>query len=238
MDVKGFIGISLVDWDGKNSSVMFLPNCNFRCPFCYNTKLVLHPDQLPTVSFERILKYLRKNTRWIDGVVITGGEPTLHEDLPVLCKEIKKLGYLLKLDTNGTNPALIRRLANDSLVNYVAMDVKAPFTEEKYARAAGVSTATMATLLPKIDESIQILLEGKVDYEFRTTLVPTIHKTVDIEAICHKIKNCKKYSLQNFRANVETINPSFEKLTAFLNEEVNDFFQIAKKLISNTVLRA
>jgi pyruvate formate lyase activating enzyme len=238
MEVKGFIGISLVDWDGKNSSVMFLPNCNFRCPFCYNTKLVLHPDQLPTVSPKRILRYLQKNSRWIDGVVITGGEPTLHEDLPALCKEIKKLGYLLKLDTNGTNPVLIRSLANDGLINYVAMDVKAPFTEEKYARATGVSMGTMAALLPKIEESVQILLESEVDYEFRTTLVPTIHKTVDIEAICHKIKNCRKYALQNFRANVETIDPSFEKLTAFLNEEVNDFFQIAKKLIPNTVLRA
>jgi len=237
MEVKGFIGISLVDWDGKNSSVTFLPNCNFRCPFCYNTKLVLHSEQLPTVPLERIRKYLQKNTRWIDGVVITGGEPTLHEDLPMLCREIKKLGYLIKLDTNGTDPTMIRSLANDGLIDYVAMDVKAPLNEEKYARATGVSVATMAALLPKIEESVQILLGGKVDYEFRTTLVPTIHKTVDIETICHKIINCRKYALQSFRANVETINPSFEKLPAFLNEEVNDFFQIAKKRIPNTILR-
>ena len=238
MEVKGFIGISLVDWDGKNSSVTFLPNCNFRCPFCYNTKLVLHPEQLPTVPLERILKYLQKNTRWIDGVVITGGEPTLHEDLPVFCREIKKLGYLVKLDTNGTNPIMIRSLISENLVDYVAMDVKAPFTEQKYAKATGVSVATMAALLPKIEESVQILLEGKVDYEFRTTLVPTIHKTVDIEAICQEIRNCRKYALQNFRANVETINPNFEKLPAFLNEEVNDFFQTARKLVPNTILRA
>jgi pyruvate formate lyase activating enzyme len=234
MDVKGFIGISLVDWDGKDSSVLFLPNCNFRCPFCYNTKLVLQPKQIPSVSFDRIWKYLQKNTQWIDGVVITGGEPTLHEDLPTFCQEIKKLGLSVKLDTNGTNPPMIRSLISKSLVDYVAMDLKAPLTEEKYARAAGVS---MASWLPKIEESVEILLGDKVDYEFRTTLVPTIHRTVDIEAICKKIKGCRKYVLQNFRANVETINPSFEKLNAFLNEEVDVFFQVAKKIVPNTVLR-
>jgi pyruvate formate lyase activating enzyme len=234
MDVKGFIGMSLVDWDGKNSSVIFLPNCNLRCPFCYNTKLVLQPSQLPTVSLNRIWQYLTKKTSWIDGVVITGGEPTLHEDLPTLCRRIKKLGFSLKLDTNGTNPSMIRNLASEGSVDFVAMDLKAPLTEKKYGTAAGVNVASW---LPKIEESVQMLLEGQIDYEFRTTLVPTIHKPVDIAAICDRIKGCRKYVLQNFRADVETINPGFQKLHAFLNEEVDAFFQAARKIVPNTVLR-
>lgn len=234
MDVKGFIGISLVDWDGKNSSVIFLPNCNLRCPFCHNTKLVLQPGELPTIPLDRILNYLQKNTSWIDGVVITGGEPTLHEDLPTFCQKIAKIGFPVKLDTNGTNPKMIRSLISEGLVDYIAMDLKAPFTEEKYSRAAGVN---MASLLPKIEQSIQVLLAGKVDYEFRTTLVPTIHKPADIEAICDRIEGCRRYVLQNFRADFETVDPSFMKLTAFLNENVNAFFLAARKIVPNTILR-
>jgi len=234
MDVKGFVGISLVDWDGKNSSVIFLPNCNLRCPFCQNAKLVLQPSQLPSVPPERIWNYLQKNTSWIDGVVITGGEPTLHEDLPTLCQQIKKIGFPVKLDTNGTNPAMITNLISEGLVDYVAMDLKAPVTEEKYSIAAGVN---IASLLPKIEQSIQTLLAEKVDYEFRTTLVPTIHRPADIELICGRIKSCRKYALQNFRADFETIDPNFQKLNAFLNEDVNAFFQAARKIVPNTILR-
>jgi len=234
MKIKGFIGVSLIDWDGKVSSVIFLPSCNLRCPFCYNTKLVLQSSQMPTVPLEKILNYLKKNRGWIDGVVITGGEPTIHKDLPTLCQEIKKLDFLLKLDTNGTNPKMIRTLIDKGLIDYVAMDVKAPFTEEKYSKASGANTTA---LLVKIEQTTQTLLEGGIDYEFRTTLVPTLHTKSDIREICEKIKCCKKYVLQNFRADVETIDPSFQKLKPFLNAEIESFFHAAKKLIPNTKLR-
>jgi pyruvate formate lyase activating enzyme len=234
MEIKGFIGVSLVDWDGKVASVMFLPGCNLRCPFCYNTKLVLQPAQLSTIQPEKIWKYLTENKNWVDGVVITGGEPTVHEDLPALCQEIKKLGFSIKLDTNGTSPLMTRELIEKALVDYVAMDVKAPFNEEKYSLAAGINSAL---LLQKIEQTTQTLLEGRVDYEFRTTLVPTLHKISDIEEICEKIKGCKQYVLQNFRVGVETINPDFQKLNAFLNKDVDSFFRAAKKLVPNTILR-
>ncbi len=234
MEIKGFIGVSLTDWDGKVSSVIFLPNCNFRCPFCYNTKLVLQPAEMPTITLEKILGYLEKNRGWIDGVVITGGEPTLHEDLPSLCQEIKSLGFLVKLDTNGTNPKMTKELIDRKLVDYVAMDVKAPLTEEKYSMASGVNAAT---LLSHVEQTTQTLLEGRVDYEFRTTLVPTIHQIRDVQEICEKIKGCRKYVLQNFRADVETIDPNFQKLKPFSNAEVESFFQEAKSIIPSTVLR-
>jgi pyruvate formate lyase activating enzyme len=234
MEIKGFIGVSLIDWDRKVSSVIFLPSCNLRCPFCYNTKLVLQSSQLPTVPLKKILNYLKKNRGWIDGVVITGGEPTINEDLPLLCQEIKKLDFLVKLDTNGTNPKMIRTLIDNELIDYIAMDVKAPFTEEKYSKASGVSKSAF---LAKIEQTTQTLLEGGIDYEFRTTLVPTLHTKSDIREICEKIKGCKKYVLQNFRADVETIDPSFQKLKPFLNAEIESFFHAAKKLVPNTKLR-
>jgi len=234
MKVKGFIGVSLVDWDGKVSSVIFLPGCNMRCPFCYNTKLVLHSNQMPTVPLEKIWNYLKKNRGWIDGVVITGGEPTIHEDLSILCQEIKKLDFLVKLDTNGTNPKMTKDLINRGLIDYVAMDVKAPFMEDKYSKASGVNTTA---LLAKIEQTTQTLLEGGIDYEFRTTLVPTLHTRSDIREICEKIKGCKKYVLQNFKADTETIDPSFQKLKSFSKTEIESFFQTAKNLIPNTTLR-
>jgi len=235
MEIKGFIGVSLVDWDGKVSSVIFLPGCNMRCPFCYNTKLVLHSSEMSTISLEEIWNYLKKNRGWIDGVVITGGEPTIHEDLPVLCRGIKKLGFLVKVDTNGTNPIVIGELVNKQLVDYIAMDVKAPFTTEKYSKAAG---ANATPLLERIEKTTQMLLEGEgVDYEFRTTLVPTMHEVGDVEEICEKIKGCRKYALQNFKADVETINPNYQTLRPFTKKEMESFFRTAKNLIPNTVMR-
>jgi len=234
MEIKGFVGVSLVDWDGKVASVIFLPACNMRCPFCYNTKLVLQPGQMPTVQPKKIWNYLEKNRGWIDGVVITGGEPTIREDLPLLCQKVKKLDFSVKLDTNGTNPKMIWELIDNGLINYVAMDVKAPFTKEKYSQVAGTNTAS---LLAKIEQTTQTLLAGKVDYEFRTTLVPTIHTIGDIREICEKIKGCRKYVLQNFRADAETIDPNFQKLKPFSNVQMESFFQTARGIIPNTMIR-
>jgi pyruvate formate lyase activating enzyme len=138
MHIKGFIDLSMVDWDDKVSAVIFLPRCNFRCPFCYNVALVVTPDELPTIPFEKIESYLERHKEGIEGVVITGGEPTVHKDLPYLCKRLKNMGFMVKLDTNGTGPSMIKELIGDSLVDYIAMDVKAPLTREEYSRATGV----------------------------------------------------------------------------------------------------
>jgi pyruvate formate lyase activating enzyme len=234
MEIKGFIGVSLVDWDGRVSSVIFLPGCNMRCPFCYNTELVLYPEKMPTIPFDKIKNYFNKHEGWIDGVVITGGEPTIQEDLPILCEKIKKSGLAVKLDTNGTNPRVIRKLIDNELVNYVAMDVKAPLTEDAYSKASGVNTTA---LLKSIEETVGTLLEGRIDYEFRTTLVPTLHETGDIERICAKIKGCRKYALQSFKTDVETMDPNFQNLKPFSRTEIESLFKTAKSLIPNTVLR-
>jgi pyruvate formate lyase activating enzyme len=234
MEIKGFVDISLVDWDEKVSSTIFLANCNMRCPFCYNVALVLHPEKLRTIQFEEIVGYLERNREWIDGVVITGGEPTIHGDLPNLCKKIRKLGFSVKMDTNGTNPTLIEELINANLVDYIAMDIKTSLEQDKYYAAIGVKTPN---LLNKILETISILQDSQIDHEFRTTVVPTIHGEKDIEEICQKIKNCKKYVLQNYKSDVETIDPNFRNSKPFSKEELKTFLRTARKIIPNTTLR-
>jgi len=234
MEIKGFIDISFSDWDSKVSSVIFLPKCNFRCPFCYNKNLVLQSDAMPTIAYERIREYLEANRKWIDGVVITGGEPTNHEDLPSLCNELKRMSFLVKLDTNGTNPAIIRELIEDDAVDFVALDLKAPLTEEEYSKTCGVS---VGDFLGQIREAIQLLLRGNVDYEFRTTVVPTLHRVEDVERICLTVKGCRKYALQNYKSDVETINARLQDLKPFSTAEMEAFFQAAKKIVPNTILR-
>lgn len=235
MEIKGFVDISFSDWDGKVSSVIFLPGCNLCCPFCYNKSLVLHSGKIPTIAYERIEDYLKTNQKWIDGVVISGGEPTLHEDLPVLCEKIKKVGFGVKVDTNGTNPAMIRELVDKQHVDYVALDVKAPLIEEKYSLACGVN---IAPFLMKINETMRFLLRDVVEYEFRTTVVPTLHQTGDIEKICQTIKGCKKYALQNLKSNTETINPKYQNLKPFSKTQMENFLQTAKKTVSNALIRS
>lgn len=235
MEIKGFVEISLVDWDGKVSSVIFLPSCNMRCPYCYNPTMVLNSDRLPTVPFEEIKNYLKQNNGWIDGVVITGGEPTVHETLPALCHKIKELGFLVKLDTNGTNPSMVEELLDKELVDYIAMDIKAPLKEEKYPKASGINAEKV---LEKIKKTIDILLRSKIEYEFRTTVIPKLHNEEDIEDICRKIRGCKKYVIQNYKSNVETINPLLKEVTPFTKKRLEVFLATAKRVIPNVILRA
>jgi len=234
MDIKGFVDLSLVDWDGRVSSVLFLPRCNLRCPYCYNSTLVLRPGELPTVPFRQIEDYLKQHGDWIDGVVITGGEPTVHGGLLNLCSKLKDIGFLVKLDTNGTNPNIVRKLIEKGMVDYVALDVKAPLNEEKYSAASGIDAKIF---LGKIRETLKTLLDFKVDYEFRTTLVPTLHEKEDVEEICKEIRGCKKYVIQNFKGDVETLNPNFKGLKPFTDREMEAFLMLARKYVPDTILR-
>jgi len=236
MDIKGFVDVSFVDWDSKISAVIFLPNCNFRCPFCHNGNLVSNPEKSETIPFEQIENQLKRHKNWIDGVCITGGEPTLHADLPELCSKIKKMGFQVKLDTNGTNPTLLKGLLKKGLIDYVAMDIKAPLTVQKYSKACGVD---VKKLLGNVKESIGTLMESSIDYEFRTTVVPTIHDVEDIRQICSSLVGCRKYVLQKFDVSLgkETLNPEFMKLKTFTDEEMQNVLVEAKNLIPHTKLR-
>jgi pyruvate formate lyase activating enzyme len=192
MEIKGFLETSLIDWDGKLASVVFLPGCNFRCPMCHNHQLVQCPDEVPAVFWETVAAALARHKGWIDGVVVTGGEPTIHSELPSLLRWIKQLGLAVKLDTNGSLPDVLQHLIGDGLVDYVAMDIKAPL-DERYARAAGAKADLSA-----IRNSIGLVMAGAPDYEFRTTVLPLYLKKNEIGLIGREIKGAGKWALQQY----------------------------------------
>ncbi|MEM2865547.1 MAG: anaerobic ribonucleoside-triphosphate reductase activating protein [Candidatus Hadarchaeales archaeon] len=205
----GFQKLSLLDYPGKVASVLFVKGCNFRCPFCYNPGLV---RGLPghEVSWQEILGYLRERKEWLDGVVLTGGEPTLYPGLPRYLRELKEEGLSVKLDTNGSNPELLGELLKEGLVDYVAMDVKAPLRKEAYSRAAGTEAP-----LEAIRKSLSLLLSSGVEYEFRTTVVPTLLEERDLLEIAEGIKGAKRYYLQQFRRTSSHMDERFSQIPPY-----------------------
>src|SRR3989338_3644298 len=227
MNIRGFIPTSLLDWDGKITSVIFLPYCNFKCPFCDNGLLIENPETLPEIKIEEIEKFIQARKKLIDGVVITCGEPTIHPWLPDL---IKRLNCAIKLDTNGTNPEALTGLLADKLLGYVAMDLKAPLNS-KYHEAAAIKVD-----LNKIRESIKIIMAAGVDYEFRTTVVPTILDEPDIEEMSKSIAGAKKYALQQFVPD-HTLDERLRVIAPYPKEKVLRMVDIAKMLVPNTIAR-
>ncbi len=192
-EIKGFLETSFVDWPGKICSVLFLPQCNFRCPYCHNHPLVFHPEQYVAIPLQGILSRLLSFKDWIDGVCLTGGEPTLHTDLPCLIREIKRHGFSIKLDTNGSNPQMLENLIDAGEIDFVSMDVKSPLDPLSYRRSTGLPTN-----LSLILKSIEILKRGKVEYEFRMTVVPQLHREEDVKTLGSQLKAGRRLVLQNF----------------------------------------
>mgnify|MGYP005840502463 CR=1 FL=1 len=211
MKIGGFLKTSLLDYPGFISAIIWTVGCNFCCPFCYNKDLVL--GNVEFISEQEILSFLEKRKGMLEAVVITGGEPLLQEDILVFASEIKKLGYLLKIDTNGSYPEKLQELVNKKLVDYVAMDVKAP--KEKYDKITGVKTD-----LNKIEKSIEIIKTDAPDYEFRTTFVPKLLKKEDIVKIAKWLKGAKNFYLQQFNNNPPLISNKFNDVSTY----PEDFF--------------
>ncbi|MBO3802267.1 MAG: anaerobic ribonucleoside-triphosphate reductase activating protein [Candidatus Brockarchaeota archaeon] len=196
MRLKGFVDTSFVDWDGKIVSTVFVPTCNLRCPFCFNHQLILHPEKYPDVPESAVTDFLKRNGDFVDGVCVSGGEPTTARGLKRFCQDIVSLGFKVKLDTNGTNPGALIELVSEGLVNYVAMDVKAPPDEKKYGLATGTRSPKV---LESVKESVSFLIESGVDHEFRTTVVPSIHSDDDVEEIAKWLRGSRLYVLQKFQ---------------------------------------
>lgn len=197
--IKGFIETSFIDWKGHLSSVIFTGGCNFRCPYCHNSDLVLRPNELEDIPLDYIIKRLKKFKKWVNHIVITGGEPTIHKGLLELIEEIKSLGFNIKLDTNGSNPEMLKELAKRDLLNYIAMDIKGPL--DRYSRWCGIEVD-----VEKIKESLRFILEGSIDYEFRMTIVPFFHKEKDVYETVKYIKTAKRFYIQEFKPR-NTLNP-------------------------------
>jgi len=209
IEIKGFLETSFLDWPGKLCSVIFLPHCNFRCPYCHNHPLVFHPEQYSSIPLEDILDRLQSLSDWIDGVCITGGEPTLHADLPLLIREIKRNGFLVKVDTNGSNPQMLEDLSKAEQIDFISMDVKAPLDPFSYRRSIGLSID-----LNLILRSIGILKKGRVDYQFRMTVVPGLHREEDIKILGNQLRVGKKFVLQNFNPE-NPLDPSLKTILPY-----------------------
>lgn len=209
MVVGGLQKSTLIDFPGRIAATVFLCGCNFRCPWCYSPELVL-PEKIdlqPKVSEEEFFGFLKERQGLLEGVVVCGGEPTIHKDLPEFMGKIKKLEFLVKLDTNGSDPQMIKQLIDKKLIDYVAMDIKGP--KERYKDFIGRKID-----IEKIQKSIDILKEGLVDYEFRSTLVSSLHGKEEVLKMARWISGAKKYYLQNFRPE-KTLNPKFEKVSSY-----------------------
>jgi pyruvate formate lyase activating enzyme len=214
MIIAGLQKTTLIDYPGKIACVVFLAGCNFRCPWCYSSELVL-PLKIvaqPRISEKEFFDFLRERKGLLEGVVICGGEPTINKDLPQFIEKIKNLGYSVKLDTNGSNPKMLKDLADTKMIDYVAMDIKGPAGPNLQFSISNFqyeSIMTEGITMDNIKESVEFLKNGSLDFEFRTTVVNTVHKKEDFLEIAKWIggKNVKYY-LQNFRAE-KTIDPEF-----------------------------
>jgi pyruvate formate lyase activating enzyme len=210
--VKGFIETSFLDWKEHLSSVIFLGGCNFRCPYCHNKELVLNHAAMEDMPMEYLIASLRKYKKWVDRVVITGGEPTINMSLFGLIGQLKNEKMHIKLDTNGSNPQILKGLVNDGLIDYVAMDVKGPI--DRYSRWCGINVDTR-----RVRESIEFLMEGTIDYEFRMTVVPFLHREDDIYEVASYVQKAKKFFIQEFRPEC-TLNPAYMRIQPFSPDKI------------------
>ena len=225
MKISGLQKLSLVDFDGHTATTIFTAGCNFACPFCHNSSLVIGNTE--DINEQDIIDYLHKRQKLIDAVVISGGEPTLHSDLPLLIKKIKELGFLIKLDTNGTNTDMVKYLVENRLVDYIAMDIKNSII--KYPATTG-KDINMTT----IQNTINYIMNCGIDYEFRTTLVAEYHNIKDFENICQMIGGAKKYYLQKFVDSGECIQSGLHEVA---KSDAQSILEYVQKYIPNTKLR-
>lgn len=242
MLISGFQKSSLIDYPEKISAIIFTQGCNFSCPYCHNPELINTKCKMKNaksrvnsliqtkgIKAEHIIEFLDSRKGKLDGVVITGGEPTLHFDLPELIKEIKDLGFCVKLDTNGTNPKMLKKLIDKKLIDYIAMDIKAPI--EKYEKIVCAKVNTEGIL-----KSVEIIKNSDIDYEFRTTVVKSQLSIKDFEKIGALIKGANKYYLQRFLP-TKILDKSFIKEATYSDGEFKKIIEELKNYVERVSLR-
>lgn len=227
MKIKGLQKTTLLDFPSKVACTVFTGGCNFRCPFCHNASLVLRPDESNGVDTEEFFSFISKRKGILDGVCITGGEPLLQPDIIPFIERIRSIGLLVKLDTNGSFPEKLAEILDRGLVDYVAIDVKN--SSARYAETCGLPVFPENVL-----KSIELLMSGGIDYEFRTTVVDELHSVGDIEDIAKLIKGAKRYFLQNFTDSGDVLESGFSSCPI---DKMNEMLAVARKYIPNTELR-
>lgn len=228
MRIRGLNKTTLLDYPRHLAATIFIGGCNMRCPFCHNSSLVLRPVTQPEIPMEEVLDYLGKRNNILEGVCITGGEPTLYPELPEFIRQIKSLGLKVKLDTNGTNPKLLQSLVNNKLIDYVAMDIKN--SKEHYKLSIGLKDFHIDT----IDESVQFLKASPLEYEFRTTVVMEHHSREDMISIGQWLQGASAYYLQPFKDSGDILLPG---LTAPKEETLLDYKELLTPYIENVGIR-
>ncbi len=248
MELSGLQKVTLLDFPGKLACTIFTCGCNFRCPFCHNEDLVWHAAQAPEYPIEDVLNYLNERRNYLEGVCITGGEPLVQneEEMISFIKKIKDLGLLVKLDTNGTNPVALKKLIDNKLIDMVAMDVKTSI--EKYPilaglgkddygkKALGLDDNAINNLMNKVKESIKLIMESNVQYEFRTTVIKPLHEMSDFEEIGKLISGAQNYFIQSYRHASEEAAPT-DIFSAYNKDELEMFANIVRKYVKNVKVR-
>lgn len=229
--IKGFIENSLIEWEGKIVSIIFLPSCNLRCPYCHAPHLVQTPNELESIPVDAVIGKIRQNVGWVDGVVVTGGEPTSHKQLDAFLTLLKDTGVVVRLDTNGTNPQAIKDLMARKLLDCIAMDIKAPLRKAKYELVSGVPCN-----IEDIKKSIRIIMESGIEYEFRTTACPSQLDGDDIEEIARTIEGARRYILQGFRPN-HCLDSKMLKIEPYPAETLRRFAACAGKYVDYCCVR-
>lgn len=234
MIIAGLEKLSLIDYPEHLSAIVFTQGCNFRCHYCYNPMLVVPQkadkgkygqEGSPYISEESLFSFLKERQGKLSGVVITGGEPTLHKDLPGFIERIKKLGYDVKLDTNGTNPKLLKSLIADKLIDYIAMDLKAPISS--YKEVVNVDLDFL-----NIEKSAKMIRESGLDYEFRTTVAPQLINKAKIEEMAKFLESSDKWFLQKFKSETDLVNDSYKNKSTYSDKEMDELVKVAQKYVN------
>lgn len=226
MEIYGYQKTTLLDYPGHVAATIFTGGCNFRCPFCHNSDLILNPTTL--IPEEEIFAFLKKRKNILSGICITGGEPTLQPDLCDFIVKVRSLGYKIKLDTNGYLPEIIQDLLNKKLLDYIAMDIKAGYSN--YSKVCGIQNFNMDT----IKKSISIIENSGIDYEFRTTVVKELHSEQDFQEIIEMISPQSPYYIQSFKDSGNILTPGLSSCNI---DTLNHYLSIVKTKIPNSFLR-
>jgi len=232
MDIKGFIPTSLIEWEGKLASVLFLPRCNLRCHYCHAGQLICNPERIETVPREEIFDHLRRQRGWLDGVVITGGEPTLHgEALRELIAEIRAVPLQVMIETNGTRPEWVGRLIAEGALAAVAMDMKAPLTATDYSRITGVEVD-----VNDVRHSLRLIKESGLPHEFRITVVPGLIGPDDIARMAPDLDGADTVAVQNFKPAL-CLEPALREVTPYSPEDLDAMAEILEPHARRVVVR-